>query len=304
MKKITGIYVPTAVPYHHDGSINATELRRHLQWLAENGVSGIFANGSTGEFTRLTREERRQIIEITTTAAGGKLAVIAGAVEATQEETLEACRYYAELGCQAAALCPPPYFKLGQESLKEHYHRLADRSALPVFLYNIPAFSPPLTGETIAELAQHPRIVGIKDSSRDFAGFLTLMREIKPRRPDFVFMTGTEEILLPAIIMGADGGTVATAGILPEVVMKLYHDAINGRLNQAKTLQEALLPLIKTMFSMEFPSGFRAALELRGFQPGPERQPLSERQLRERSALIEKLQPQIDEVLKLMGANQ
>ncbi len=290
------------MPLQRDGAIAEAELRRHLRWLADKGVDGIYANGSTGEFTRFTAEEHRRTIELVAEESRGRMGVIAGAVEATPELTLAACDHYAKLGCDAVSLCPPVYFRPGQEALLEHYRRLADRSPIPILLYNIPAFATPLAADTIRELARHPRIVGLKDSTRDLPGFLTLMQEIRAVRPEFVFFTGTEEVLLPALIMGADGGTIATAGCLPEAVVGLYQAWQRWDVASARRLQLALLPVIKLMFRVDFPLGFRAAVELRGFDTGPCRQPLSAAQEKAVDQLKAELQPLMTQVLASLGA--
>jgi len=300
--KLHGIYVPNVMPLYGDGRINENELRRHIRWLAEKGVNGIYANGSTGEFTRFTAEEHHRTIEIVAEESAGRLGIIAGAVEATPELTLAACEHYAKLGCDAVSLCPPVYFRPGQEALREHFSRLAARSPLPILLYNIPAFAAPLAAETIVALARHPRIVGLKDSSRDLPGFLTLMQEIQAFRPEFIFFTGTEEMLLPALLMGAAGGTIATAGCLPEAIMGLYQAWQCGEVETARRLQLALLSIIKLMFSLDFPLGFRAAVELRGFDLGPCRQPLSAAQEAAVARLKAQLQPLMSQILATLGA--
>lgn len=300
--KLQGIYVPNVIPLRPDGAIAEDELRRHLRWLADKGVNGIFANGSTGEFARFTAGEHRRTVELAAEESRGRMGIIAGAVEVTPELTLDACARYAGLGCDAVSLCPPVYFRPGQEALREHFTRLADRSPIPILLYNIPAFVVPLAADTIRELARHPRIVGLKDSTRDLAGFLTLMQEIRAFRPDFIFFTGTEEILLPALFMGADGGAIATAGCLPEAVLGLYHAWQRGDADSARRLQLALLPVIKLMFSLDFPLGFRAAVELRGFNLGPCRQPVSAAQERAIARLKAELQPLMTHILASLGA--
>src|SRR5690606_26291311 len=125
----------------------------------------------------------------------------------------------------------------------------------------------------------HPRIIGMKDSSRELPRLLNMMNVIRPIGPDFVFVVGCEEMLLPAVMMGADGGTVAVSGVVPEVVMKLYHLTRAGRYDEARAIQFKLLELIKLIiFGADFPEGVRQAVGLRGFNMGHGRQPLSPNQ--------------------------
>lgn len=126
------------------------------------------------------------------------------------------------------------------------------------------------------------------------------MHEIRQKRDDFVFLTGTEEILLPSFFMGADGGIVATSGIVPETVVALYNAFQKGDYKEAKRIQYELLPLIALMFTVDFPDGFRIALELRGFDVGHGRQPLSETYRTELKNLQKKLAPLVDRLVSLV----
>ncbi|HPU83745.1 MAG TPA: dihydrodipicolinate synthase family protein [Candidatus Latescibacteria bacterium] len=274
--RIKGILTPNLVPLDRNGNIAEDELRRYVEWLVQKGVSGLYPNGSTGEFTRFSPEERREIIRIVASQVNGRVPVLAGAAEATVRDTLAACAAYAEMGCTAAAICAPYYFKLSQDSVGEYFAELARHTELDIVLYNIPQFANEISLDTIERLADFPRIVGIKDSSRDFPRFLNLINRMRPRRPDFSILIGTEEIILPALLMGGDGGTIATSGIVPEVVMKLYALAESGQIDEARRIQFKLLELINVMlFGAGFPEGFRAAASLRGFVMGQSRQPLS-----------------------------
>ncbi len=272
-RRIRGILTPFVVPLDDQSRINESELRRYIRWLISKGIHGFFANGSTGEFTRFTFEERRQITKIVADEARGKAYIVAGAAEANVNQVLDACCCYAKLDCDVIGLCPPYYFKLNQESLHKYFTKIADGSPKPILLYNIPAFTNSLSVETVKKLAMHRNIMGMKDSSRDLSAFLLLMHQIRQDRPDFVFLTGTEEMLLPSLFMGADGGILATSCVVPEVLVSLYERFQKGELEHARRIQFNLLPLIALMLSVDFPAGFRTGVHLRGFNVGHSRQP-------------------------------
>lgn len=132
--KFKGVLVPTMVPLDECGKINEKELRRLIEWLIDNGVGGFFPNGTTGEFVRFTAKERREIVRIYTDQVAGRVPVIAGAAEENLDMVIDVCNEYADLGCLAAAICPPYYFKLSQESLREYYTQIAHRSNLDIYL--------------------------------------------------------------------------------------------------------------------------------------------------------------------------
>ncbi len=286
-----GIFTPNLVPLDPRGDIHEAELRRYVDWLIDRGVHGIYPNGSTGEFTRFTAEERRRIVEIVCDQARGRVPVLAGAAEANVRETLAACEAYHACGARAVAIVSPFYYKLSPESVYAYFREIATNSPIDVTLYNIPMFASPIDVPTIRRLAEFPRIVGIKDSSGDMAFMLRMMSAVQPVRPDFVFLTGWEAALVPMLLMGCQGGTNATSGVVPEITRKLYDLVQERRIDEARTLQLRLLELFDAMlYSADFPEGFRAAVELRGFDFGRGRQPLSETQQIDRAALSRVLQ--------------
>jgi 2-dehydro-3-deoxy-D-pentonate aldolase len=274
---IKGIYTPNLVPFFEDGRINEGELRRLINWLIEKGVTGLYPNGSTGEFIRLSFEERKRVIRIVAEEARGRVPVLAGAAESNLTMILEACRTYADLGCVAVSVTGPYYYKVSQESIEHFFRELARQSPIDILLYNIPQFSNEISLPVLKRLALDcPRIVGVKDSSRDFPRFLCTLHEVKPQRPEFACLIGCEEILFPALAMGADGGTLATSGVVPEVFMKLYREFLAGHWEEAKRIQFSMLDLINAMlYGANFPEGFRVGVSLRGFNLGTTRQLLS-----------------------------
>lgn len=247
---LTGIFTPNLVPFLDDGRINEGELRRMINWLIEKGVSGLYPNGSTGEFIRLSLEERKRVIQIVVEENRGRVPILAGAAEPNMDLILEVCRAYADLGCAAVSVTGPYYFKVSQESIEHFFRELAKRSPIDIVLYNIPQFSNEISVPVVTRLALDcPRIVGIKDSSRDFPRFLNTLHAVKPQRPGFSCLIGCEEILFPALLMGADGGTIASSGVVPEVIMKLHHEFMTGNLAEARRIQFKLLDLINVMLT-------------------------------------------------------
>ncbi len=290
-KRLGGIFTPNMVPLDENDRINEPELRRYTEWLIASGISGLYPNGSTGEFTRFRFDERKEIVRIMTEQAGGRVQILAGAAEANIRTTLEACEYYARLGVTAVAIVAPFYYKVSEESVFAYFDEIARNTPVDITLYNIPQFANPITIDCIRRLSERERVIGIKDSSRDLPFFLNMINEIAPLRPDFVFLLGCEEMLVPALVMGADGGTIATSGIVPEVIMRMFHLTRQGQLAEAVQIQYKVLQLIKSLiFGTDFPDGCRAGLEIRGFQMGRGRMPLSSSQRCDRQGLRTHLQ--------------
>lgn len=290
-ERIQGIFTPNIVPLDDRSRIHEEELRRYVDWLIERGVHGLYPNGSTGEFVRFTAEERRRIVEIMADQNRGRVPILAGAAEANTGETIRACEYYSQLDVRAVAIVSPFYYRLGPEGVYAYFKEIADNSPVDITLYNIPMFASPIDVPTVQRLAAEcPRIVAIKDSSGDVPHMMRMISSVRPERPDFSFLTGWEAALMPMLMIGCDGGTNATSGIVPEVTRRLYDLTLNRDFEAALDLQYRLLRLFDTMlYSAEFPEGFRVALNLRGIRTGPGRQPQSSVQQQSLSRLKDQL---------------
>ncbi len=290
--RLQGIFTPNLVPYDDRGNVNEAELRRYVDWLIEKGVHGLYPNGSTGEFTRFTPEERRRIVEVIADQTRGRVPILAGAAEANVKETLSACEFYAGLGVRAVAIVAPFYYKLSPASVYAYFKEIGDNTPIDVTLYNIPMFASPIDVPTVQRLSEEcERIVAIKDSSGDLPHMIRMIKAVRPNRPDFSFLTGWDAALMPLMLVGCDGGTNASSGVVPEMTRKLYDLTQAGRLDEARQLQYDIVEMFDTMiYSAEFPEGFRAAVELRGFRMGRGRQPLSSDQRTDLTALSRTLQ--------------
>jgi len=214
-------------------------------------------------------------VQISSEIAAGRGLVLAGASEENALETLRACELYATYGVRAAAIVSPYYYKLSPEAVFAYFREIAIHSPIDVVLYNIPMFATPLDLQTIRRLAEFERIVGIKDSSGDVSFVLRIIDSIRPSRPDFAVLSGWDPTLAALLMMGIDGATLATAGVAPELFSKMYKLCKQGEWTLAKELQFRLIRLFDAMLSAgDFPGGFRAGVELRGFAIGTSRQPL------------------------------
>ena len=297
-RRFSGIFTPNIVIYDEQGRIAYGEMERYIAWLIDAGIHGLYPNGSTGEFVRLSSEERRDVVRLIAEVNQGRVPILAGASEANIRDVLQMAEYYADLGADAISLVPPYYYKISDTSLYEYFAEIARHSPLDILLYNIPQFTQELPLDTMEQLLAYERIFGTKDSSRDLPRIVNTMDRLRRHRPDYVVLNGCEEILLPSIVMGANGGTIATSGIVPEIIVELYDRTVAGDLQRAKELQYRLLPLINLMLlGVNFPEGFKTGVAVRGFEVGPPRTVLS---AEERDYLL-RLESEIGCVLGDMG---
>ena len=279
-ERIQGILTPNITPVDAQGRVDEQKLRGYVDWLIDRGVDGLYPNGSTGEFVRFSAEDRRDIVRIVMDQADGRVPVLAGAAEANVKATIEACDAYGELGVRAVAIVAPFYYRLSSEGVYAYFREIAENVQVDVTLYNIPLFASPIEVETVVRLAsEFPRVIGIKDSSGDLPNMMRMISAIRPMRDDFTFLTGWDASLAPMLLAGADGGTNATSGVVPELTRAIYQNVTSGNLDEAMRLQYQLIPLFDAMISLgEFPEGFRAGARSRGWDLGPGRVPLSENQ--------------------------
>ncbi|NQT14869.1 MAG: dihydrodipicolinate synthase family protein, partial [Planctomycetes bacterium] len=166
-----------------------------------------------------------------------------------------------------------------------------------VTLYNIPMFASPIDVPTVQRLSEEcPRIVAIKDSTGDLPQMTRMIEAVRPNRPDFSFLTGWDSVLMPMLLLGCDGGTNASSGVVPELTRKLYDLTKAGRIEEAVRLQYRVRALFDAMLlSADFPEGFRVGVALRGFQMGSGRQPLSDEHTAALAQLRDKLRGMLAE---------
>lgn len=294
-----GIYTPNITPIDERGRVDEDQLCAYVDWLIERGVHGLYPNGSTGEFTRFTAEERRRIIQVLTEHVGDRAPILAGAAEANVRETIDACETYGAMGVKAVAIVAPFYYKIGPQAVFQYFKDIADHVSVDVTLYNIPLFASPIDVPTVRRLAlECPRIVGIKDSSGDLPHMMRMISAVRPQRPEFAFLTGWDAALAPMLMVGCNGGTNATSGVVPELTRAIFEASQRGQWDRAMQLQYRLLPLFDAMIGQpEFPEGFRRGALARGWNLGTSRQPLSPEQIQE----AHKTQEQLAQILSELG---
>jgi len=296
--RFRGIFCPNIVLFDADQKINYAEMERYIDWLIQSGIHGLYPNGSTGEFVRLSWEERQDVVRLVCSVNGGRVPVLAGASEANLRDVLKMAEFYARLGVDAISLVAPYYYKISEKSLFEYFAEIAKHSPLDILLYNIPQFTQEIPLRLMEDLLEYERIFGTKDSSRDLPRLENTIHRLRRHRPDYVVLVGCEEILFPAVLMGASGGTIATSGIIPEIITELYDLAVAGDVVRGREIQYRILDLINLMLlGTNFPEGFKTAVAVRGFEVGPPRQVMSEE---ERQYLLG-LEAQVSCLLSDMG---
>jgi 4-hydroxy-2-oxoglutarate aldolase len=272
--RFEGIFAALTTPFAPDGAIALPKLGENIARYNRTHLRGYVVGGSTGESVLLSFDEIDRIWGTAREfAAPGRLLIAGAGVDSTSETIGRAGRA-AELGYDAVLIKTPHYFKplLTPAALERHYVAVADTSPLPVLIYSIPQYTGvSITADWVARLAEHPNIVGIKESS----GNVQLVAEIIHLcPPEFSVLTGSSGTLSYALFLGAAGGILALACFLPEAAVELYEAVRAGDSARASRLQLTLLSASRKIAGELGPTGVKYAMDCAGYYGGNPRLPL------------------------------
>ncbi|HEY8449187.1 MAG TPA: 4-hydroxy-tetrahydrodipicolinate synthase [Bacillota bacterium] len=269
---LRGVYAPITTPFTDDGQLSTDNLERNIKMWLLSPLDGFVVLGSTGEFPLLTFDEKLQVIEAAVNAAEER-PVIAGTGCNSTAETVALTLAAAERGADAVIVITPYYFRgaMRPSALEQHYTTIADQSPVPVLLYNFPQNTGvDLSLELVAELAQHPNIVGIKDSGGDM---IKLGRLIDAVPEGFQVFTGAAPLLLHTLLLGGAGGILAIANVAPWECGEIYRLYREGQHEAAAEVQRRL-NAVAAAVGRHGVAGIKALMQMLGYYGGPPRPPL------------------------------
>jgi 4-hydroxy-2-oxoglutarate aldolase len=271
---LNGIYPPVPTPFNDKERLEVSALQGNLSFLRQFDLRGFVVLGSNGESVMLSIEERLMVIEAARAVVPPDKLLIAGTGSQSTFETIAMTKAAASLGADAALVITPSYYRglMTPEVLIKHFHSVADDSPIPVLLYNMPACTGiDMDAETIAYLARHPNIIGLKDSS----GNVVKMASVRQQAgPGFQVLAGSGSFLLPALSIGAVGGIMALANIAPVQCVDLYRLFLEGKQKEAQEMQMRLLPVNDAVTSRWGVPALKAAMDALDMYGGPARTPL------------------------------
>ena len=251
-------------PMNEDFSVNYDEFRVLVQRCVDQGVPAIIVNGTTGEASTLTADEKHELVKIALEIAKGKCKVIAGSGSNNTSAAIEESRYVEKLGVDGLLIVTPYYNKTSQRGLIAHYEAIANEVNLPIILYNVPS----RTGvnievDTVCHLAQHPRIVGLKDATGNMSytmKVLSLTKDIE----DFAVYSGNDDLILPMMTSGAKGVISVVSNIYPRETELLCQYILKGEINKARQLAYDFHQVMIHLFTDVNPINVKAALQYQG----------------------------------------
>ncbi|MGE5620540.1 MAG: 4-hydroxy-tetrahydrodipicolinate synthase [Sphingomonadaceae bacterium] len=285
---VKGVIAAIVTPFDENGQVSAPGIETIVEYLVSNGVHAIMTTGGTGEFPMLLREERKYVTRLVAEQVNHRIPVIAGTASCSTQETLLLMEDAAEAGADAAIVVAPYYFKLPEDSLYGYYLELADRGALPVILYNNPLYTGNnLSPTTMAKLADHQRIIGVKQSNSNMGELVELIRLAGSK---MAVTTGIDSQFFPALCVGATGIFSTAASVIPKQMVEVYDLFVRGKREESLELHMKLQLLNRFL---EYDPGYvtpaKDALTMMGYPAGPVRQPQPELTDEQRRSLREAL---------------
>jgi len=269
---IKGVLPALITPFTEENKIDKDGLSQNIQFLIDNGVSGIVPCGTTGESATLSIKEHEKVIEIAVESSS--VPVVAGTGSNNTTEAIELTRFAHDAGAAAALLITPYYNKPNDRGMLGHFRAIAKAVDIPMILYNVPSRTGiNLKPEITAELAKESNIIGIKEAS----GYLDQVTRIieLTKDEDFVVISGDDGLTLPIMALGGKGVISVVANVAPGLTVSMVEAFESGNIEKARELHLALAPLIRAVFLETNPIPIKKAVELIGLPAGNLRLPLA-----------------------------
>ena len=271
--KLSGVMPPITTPFQ-DGKLASDKLKNNFQKWDKTGLSGYLVLGSNGEAVYLNEKEKIKVVEISRESIHtSKIMLVGTGMESTQE-TIQLTNQVAKMGADYALVVTPSYFKgsMKPQILYDHFIAVAESSRIGILIYNVPQFTGiNLDPEVVAKLSEHPNIIGIKDSSGNIG---QLSEIIHLSQKGFAVFVGSAPVFFPALCIGAVGGILAVANVVPQECVQIQSLFNKGKMGEARALQGRLTPLAKAVTTKYGIGGLKMAMDLAGYSGGNPRLPL------------------------------
>ena len=283
----TGMATAIVTPMKEDGAVDFEAMGRFIDFQIENGINALVVMGTTGENATLEPEEQKEVIAFTVKKTAGRVPVIAGTGTNNTAHVLENTKNACEVGVDGILVVTPYYNKATQAGLIKHFTVIADASEVPVILYNVPGRTGcALTPKTIATLAEHPNIVGLKEATGNMAQMVEIMNLCGDKIDVY---SGEDALTVPMMAMGGAGTISVLSNILPAETVAMTDACKAGDFKTAAAMQCKFMPLINALFSQVNPIPVKAAAAALGFGDDALRMPLTPMEEPFRTAMFEEM---------------
>ncbi len=273
-ERYQGVFPAIVTAYDSNGDVNPEVQKQVARWLIEQDCKGLFVCGGTGEGLLMSDEEREAVLEAVMEEVGQEATIIAHVGSASPLQAYRLAEHAAGLGVDAIAAIPGTYFRPEPDELVAHYTTLADIAQRPTLLYHIPRMTGVgLTLELIDRLAQIPHVAGLKYTDSD----LYMLQQMRADQgEDFIILSGYDEMMVPARLMGSTGAVGTWYNVIPDVCVRAYDAATRGDWDEAVQNQKIANRLIRTAQGLGGSGLCKLGVEVLGFPVGPPRMPLAQ----------------------------
>ena len=287
-----GILTAMVTPLTKDNLVDEKKLVDLIEFQLSNGITGLLMGGGTGEYAAVAPAERAKAVKIAKEAAAGRVPVIAGVLDPGLGDSIHAAQLYKKAGADSLLLLTPFYVSPSQEGIYDYFKKLDEAVDMPFMIYNIPYRTMiNITPDTVERMADTmPNLCGMKECSPNLGQAIDLLNRVGDR---IAVLSGEEFLCAGEVLMGAKGGIIATANVIPDVWVRIYEAAKNARMEEVRTLMKQYFPFFQVMFREPNPGPIKYAMKKIGKDPGVLSTPLREPG--------EALQKEIDAELKKIG---
>ncbi|MCY7007471.1 dihydrodipicolinate synthase family protein [Fusobacterium simiae] len=288
---LKGIYVPILTPIKENEEVDVEKLREHVNYIIDNGVHGILAHGSNGEFYMFDDDDYELIAKTIVEEAKGRVPVLMGIGAIRTSKAIKLAKLGEKLGVDGLSLLQPMFLKPNDEELFLYFKEIADSVPnLPVLLYNNPRVGYTMSGDLVERLAREvPNIKGMKDSSGDINQLMEFIR--RTRDLEFKVFGGKDTMIYASLAVGAVGSVCSTANIFPEIVTSIYNEYVAGNLKESLELQYRFNPVRIAQDKASFPVATKDMANIQGLKVGKPVKP----NLPSKESLVEFFKTKIDE---------
>lgn len=288
-----GVYTALITPFTSTGAVDIGAFKRLVEYQVQSGIDGLVPCGTTGESSTLTHDEHDRVIALTVEYADGRVPVIAGTGSNATTEAIQLSQHAEQSGVDAVLLVNPYYVKPTQKGLYLHFKAVAESISIPCIIYNIEGrCGVNLENDTLHQLmSEHKNIVGVKEAS----GSLEQMKNlIGLRHDEFVVLCGDDNMTVDLIEAGGNGVVSVAANLIPRQMKEMVHNAIEGKIEQARELEERLMPFFKACFIETNPIPIKTAMALKGWCQEAFRLPMCSLSRTEYYGIIRKAMADLD----------
>lgn len=272
---IKGAYTALITPFLEDGSIDYQQLEKNIAFQIENGIDGLLALGTTAETPTLTKEEQNKIIDCCMKTINSRVPLMVGTGSNSTAKTIKNTMDAEKRGADIALIVTPYYNKPTQEGIFQHFKAVVEATNIPILVYNIEGRTGRnIETETLIRIAQLEGIIGVKEASGNMSQIQSVITKIGNEEDNFHVMSGDDSLTLPLLSLGGHGVVSVISNLYPKEMSTMVRATLNGNFEEARSIHNKLLPMMKGAFIETNPSPIKGAMKYAGMDTGEVRLPL------------------------------